>query len=134
MEGSYSLIAARDNAMDDEIRLNYLSVPLSFFYMPNNQVQLFIGPQVNILLHQNGPHYITKQGKESFEHIDYGIQASFEIGFAYNVSVAFRYYQGLNYNSKNELDNFAETLNRISAIQLCLNYFLCQRKPGNEIH
>ena len=119
LEAAYSFIHADDNAANDKLNLNYLSLPVSFFYMPHPQVQLFVGPQLNMLLHQS-----DSQGQiEVFDKIDGGIHASMEFFFLRNTSVAIRYYRGMKYNTNADL-------NKLNAIQLCLNYFLFKTKSG----
>lgn len=129
VETAYALIRANDKTANRIYSVSYLSMPVSLLYMPVEQVQFFIGPQFNFLLRQK-----DKSSIGMFNNIDAGVHASFEMIFIPRLSVAFRYYQGLTYNTtdKDPLSGQTRYNNRISAIQLCLNYFLNVNGEGKQ--
>ena len=89
----YTQLGARDELRNDEIRLNYIQVPvlLTYFlgkYGQKVRPKLFIGPHVNFLLNarnKNGDDINTKIGDLTpFKSIDAGLTA----GLGLNVRLA----------------------------------------------
>ncbi len=125
LEISYSFLSGLENVSRSQVYLHYLSVPVTFFYMPHPQIQVFVGPQVSVLLDRKS----ESSAVTAFEKTDFGMLGTMEFQFAAQWSVAFRYYQGLKYNTKltattSAASPYMEYKNRINMIQLGLNYFI----------
>src|SRR5687768_13188688 len=56
VEADYSFVHIK-GLFDDKINLHYISVPVTFYYRPIEQLKIFVGPEINFLLGQKGPKY-----------------------------------------------------------------------------
>ncbi|WP_046757987.1 porin family protein [Kordia jejudonensis] len=78
----YSAQGAKEKAL----RADYLQIPLMLKYNITNAINLQVGPQIGVKIHEF---------EDNFKNFDYAVNAGFGIEFIENVSVEARYSLGL---------------------------------------
>ncbi len=103
------------STINDNIKLNYLSIPVLLNYKVANILSLQAGPQYSILMDQNLT--LTQNGKKAFSDGDFSIVAGAQLKFS-KIRLSGRYVVGLN--NINQIDNKDQWKNQ--AIQVSLGF------------
>ncbi len=103
------------STMNDNIKLNYLAIPILLNYKVANILSLQAGPQYSILINDNLT--LTQNGKKAFSEGDFSIVAGAQIKIS-KIRVSGRYVVGLN--NINQIDNKDQWKNQ--AIQVSLGF------------
>ena len=85
---------------DNNVKLNYLSIPLLLNYKLGSILSLQAGPQFGILLDQNKA--LLQNGKDAFDKGDFSMLGGAQLGLG-KIKVSGRYFVGLN--NINDIDN-----------------------------
>jgi hypothetical protein len=123
IEADYSFIKVEGD-FDDKVELQYISIPLVFFYKPFNKIRLMTGPEINILLNQKGPKYMLVAGEEKFNKVDFGALLQLEFKPIERFGVSIRNYFGLNYNGSIGFLKDESGLDRMNVLCISANYYL----------
>ena len=84
----------------DNVKLNYLSIPILLNYNASNFFSLQAGPQFGILMDQNAK--LVQNGKDAFKKGDFSMLAGVQLKFS-GIRIYGRYAIGLN--NLNDADN-----------------------------
>jgi hypothetical protein len=79
-----------------------LSIPVSFYYSPINNLKLYGGPEINIKLKSSSSESFGRYLSpfEEFEQIDYGAQVGLEYLIFQRFGIGIKNYFGFQYNGK----------------------------------
>ncbi|MEH6535231.1 MAG: porin family protein [Psychroserpens sp.] len=116
----YSSQGAKDSKFDEELKTNYLYLPLMLKYYIADGVSIQAGPQIGLLLSANSEFDGEEEDiKEFLNDLDFGL--NFGIGYAMNNGLNFelRYNIGIS-NVDDESDDFEV---RNGVFQLSVGYF-----------
>lgn len=84
----------------NEVKLQYINIPLMLSYKPNNFVALQAGPQFGILIDQNSN--MLENGQEAFKSGDFSMVGGVQLNIS-KIRIYGRYVVGLN--NINDIDN-----------------------------
>ena len=113
--GSFSAIYQFNKV--NNIKLQYLSIPLLLNYRPNNTITLQVGPQYGILM--NKSNTLLQNGKAAFKSGDFSMLGGLQLN-VFNFKIYGRYSVGLN--NLNDIDNRERWKNQ--GIQLGIGFNL----------
>jgi hypothetical protein len=91
----------------DDVKLNYLSIPILLSYKLGNVLSLQAGPQFGILLNQDNT--LLENGKEAFSSGDFSMLGGVQLNLS-KIRVSGRYFVGLN--NINEIEDQAKWKNQ----------------------
>ena len=77
----------------DDVKLNYLSIPILLSYKLGNVLSLQAGPQFGILLNQDNT--LLENGKEAFKSGDFSMLGGVQLNLS-KIRLSGRYFVGLN--------------------------------------
>jgi hypothetical protein len=105
-----------NSAYNDEIKLNYLSIPLVFNYKLGKTIRLQAGPQFGVLMDNNKT--LFQNGESAFDNGELSMLGGAEIKFS-RLRVTGRYVVGLN--NINDIDNKDKWKSQAIQLSLGLN-------------
>jgi hypothetical protein len=107
---------AFNSAYNDEIKLNYLSIPVVLNYKLSRSIRLQAGPQFGILMDNN--KNLFQNGQEAFDKGDLSMLGGAELKFS-RFRITGRYVVGLN--NINDIDNKDEWKSQAIQVSLGIN-------------
>ncbi len=84
----------------DDVKLQYINIPILLSYKPNNFVSLQAGPQFGILIDQNSN--LLENGEEAFKNGDFSMVGGLQLNIS-KIRLYGRYVVGLS--NINDIDN-----------------------------
>jgi hypothetical protein len=96
-ELNYSEGGAKIRSTESSIKVQYLSIPISFYYSPLKNLKIYTGPELNIKLGNNKEMILSELN--DFNTIDYGAQIGLEWLATEHFGIGVKNYFGFQYNS-----------------------------------
>lgn len=116
----FSSQGAKDSQFDEELRLNYLNLPIMAKYFAASGLSIEAGPQIGVLLSAKSEFDGEEEDvEEAFNDLDLGVNFGLGYKLENGINFALRYTVGIS----NVLDEGDEFKVRNGVFQLSVGYF-----------